>query len=60
MVKEGEEQVFMGDSKSSPVIDKGKVLVKLTSGKYSPLVCSLCVRYSLKLSLSFSTWESRS
>ena len=32
-VKEGEEQVFMGDSRSTPVIDKGKVLLKLTSGK---------------------------
>ena len=32
-VKEGKEQVFMGDSRSSPVIGKGKVLLKLTSGK---------------------------
>ena len=32
-VKEGEEQVFMSDSRSTPVIGKGKVLVKLTSGK---------------------------
>ena len=32
-VKEGEEQVFMGDSRSSLVIGKGKVLLKLTSGK---------------------------
>ena len=31
-VKEGEEQVFMGNLRSSPVIGKGKVL-KLTSGK---------------------------
>ena len=31
--KEGDEQVFMGDSRSTPVIDKGKVLLKLTSGK---------------------------
>ena len=32
-VKEGEEQVFIGDSRSTPVIGKGKVLLKLTSGK---------------------------
>ena len=32
-VKEGEEQVLMGDSKSILVIGKGKVLLKLTSGK---------------------------
>ncbi|KAJ9684091.1 hypothetical protein PVL29_016537 [Vitis rotundifolia] len=37
-VKEGEEQVFMGDSRSTPVIGKGKVLLKLTSGK----VLALC------------------
>ena len=27
------EQVFMGNSRPSPVVDKGKVLLKLTSGK---------------------------
>ena len=32
-VKEGDEQVFMGDSRSTLVIGKGKVLLKLTSGK---------------------------
>ena len=32
-VNEGEEQVFMSDSRSTPVIGKGKVLLKLTSGK---------------------------
>ncbi|RVW45320.1 hypothetical protein CK203_092469 [Vitis vinifera] len=32
-IKKGEEQVFMGDSRSTPVIGKGKVLLKLTSGK---------------------------
>nr|CAN71010.1 hypothetical protein VITISV_002380 [Vitis vinifera] len=32
-LKEGEEQVFMGDSRSTPVIGKGKVLLKLTSRK---------------------------
>ncbi|KAL6340317.1 hypothetical protein AAG906_040754 [Vitis piasezkii] len=33
MSMEGEEQVFMGDSRSTPVIGKWKVLIKLTSGK---------------------------
>ena len=33
MVKEEEEQVFMGDSRSSLVISKGKVLLELTFGK---------------------------
>lgn len=33
MVKEGEELMFMGDSKSSLVIGKVKVLLKLKSGK---------------------------
>ena len=32
-MKEGEEQVFMGDSRSSPMIGKGKVLLKLTFRK---------------------------
>ncbi|RVW63619.1 hypothetical protein CK203_057422 [Vitis vinifera] len=32
-VKEGEEQVFLGDSRSTPVIGKGKLLLKLTSRK---------------------------
>ncbi|WKA12862.1 hypothetical protein VitviT2T_030212 [Vitis vinifera] len=32
-IKEGDEQVFMGDSRSTTMIGKGKVLVKLTSGK---------------------------
>nr|CAN62301.1 hypothetical protein VITISV_034115 [Vitis vinifera] len=32
-LKEGEEQVFMGDSRSTLVIGKGKVLLKLTFGK---------------------------
>ncbi|RVW13550.1 hypothetical protein CK203_101445 [Vitis vinifera] len=31
--KEGDEQVFMGDSRSTPVIGKGKVLFKLNYGK---------------------------
>ena len=30
-VKEGKEQVFMGNLRSSPMIGKGKVLLKLTS-----------------------------
>ncbi|RVX03456.1 hypothetical protein CK203_027865 [Vitis vinifera] len=32
-INEGEEQVFMSDSRSTPVIGKGKVLLKLTFGK---------------------------
>ncbi|RVW22461.1 hypothetical protein CK203_112786 [Vitis vinifera] len=32
-IKEGEEQVFIDDSRSTPVIGKGKVLIKLTSRK---------------------------
>ena len=32
-VKEGEEQVFLGDSRSTLVIGKEKVLLKLTSRK---------------------------
>ena len=32
-IKEGNEQVFLGDSRSTPVIGKEKVLLKLTSGK---------------------------
>ena len=32
-VKEGDEQIFMGDFRSTPVIGKGKVLFKLTFGK---------------------------
>ena len=33
ILKEGEEQVFMGNSRSSPMINKGKFLLKLTSRK---------------------------
>ena len=32
-IKDWEEQVFMSDSRTSPVICKGKVLLKLTLGK---------------------------
>ena len=32
-IKKGDEQVFMGNSRSTPVIGKGKVLLKLTSRK---------------------------
>ena len=32
-VREGQEQVFMGNSRSSPVIGKEKILFKLTFGK---------------------------
>ena len=33
IVKEGDEQVFMSDYRSTPVIGKGKVLLKITSRK---------------------------
>ena len=36
-IKDWEEQVFMSDSRTSPVIGKGKVLLKLTLGKMSTL-----------------------
>ena len=32
-LKEEDEQIFMGDSRSNPMIGKGKVLLKLTSRK---------------------------
>ena len=32
-VNEGKEQAFLGDSRSTPVIGKGKILFKLTSRK---------------------------
>jgi len=32
-VGDGEEQVYLGDSKTTPVLGKGNVLLKLTSGK---------------------------
>ena len=32
-VREGEEHVYLGDSHPAPIIGKGKVLLKLTSGK---------------------------
>ena len=54
-MKKGEEQVFMGDSRSSPVIGKGKVLLKLTFGKvltlndvlYVPDICWNLVSVSI-------------
>jgi len=30
---DGEEQVYIGDSRTTAVLEKGKVLLKLTSGK---------------------------
>ena len=60
-VKEGEKQVFMGDSRFTPVIGKGKVLFKLTSGKVFALCDALsCAKYPLELGVSISAWESRS
>ena len=32
-VGNGEEQVYLGDSKTTPVLGKGKVLLKITSRK---------------------------
>ena len=32
-IKQGDEQVFLGDSRSTPMIGKGKVLIKLTYEK---------------------------
>ena len=32
-LSDGEEQVYLGDSHSIPVMGKGKILLKLTSGK---------------------------
>ena len=32
-VKEGDEVIYLGDSHSTPVLGKGKILLKLTSGK---------------------------
>jgi len=32
-VEDGEEQVYLGDSKTTPILEKGKVLLKLTYGK---------------------------
>ncbi|XP_068483448.1 uncharacterized protein [Phaseolus vulgaris] len=32
-VGDGEEQVYLGDSRTTPVLGKGKILLKLTSGK---------------------------
>ena len=43
MVKEGEEQVFMSDSRSSPMIGKGKLFLKLTYGKVLALSDALHV-----------------
>jgi len=30
-VGDGEEQVYLGDSRTTPVLGKGKILLKLTS-----------------------------
>ncbi|RVW88080.1 hypothetical protein CK203_044413 [Vitis vinifera] len=54
-------EVFMGNSKSTPVIGKGKVLLKLTFGKVLALNdVPSCARYPLELSVSISTWENKS
>ena len=43
-IKEGEKQMFMGDSRSTLVIDKEKVILKLTSTKVLTLCDILHVR----------------
>ncbi|KAL5787945.1 hypothetical protein ACOSP7_004894 [Xanthoceras sorbifolium] len=48
--KEGEESVYLGDSRSTPVIGKGKILLKLTYGKILSLNNVLhvpTIRYNL-------------
>jgi len=32
-VRDGEKQVYLGDSRTTPILRKGKVLLKLTFGK---------------------------
>ncbi|RVX00118.1 hypothetical protein CK203_026567 [Vitis vinifera] len=49
----------MGDSRSTPVIGKGKVL-KLTSGKVLALVMFFMCQISLELGVSISAWKSKS
>ncbi|RVX20008.1 hypothetical protein CK203_004818 [Vitis vinifera] len=49
-IKEGNEQVFMDDSRSTLVIGKWKVLLKLTSGKVLAFsvvlhVLDICCQY---------------
>ena len=60
MVKKGEEQVFMGDSRSFSMIGKGKVLLKLISGKVldlSNVLHVLDVRWKLvSVSRFGKTW----
>ena len=54
-IKDWEEQIFVGNSWTSPVIGKGKVLLKLTLGKmfalsnvfHVPKICSNLVLVSL-------------
>ena len=49
-MSDGEEQVYLGDSHSIPVMGKGKILLKLTSGKILSLNNVLYVpniRYNL-------------
>ncbi|KAL6315888.1 hypothetical protein AAG906_013232 [Vitis piasezkii] len=49
-IKEGDEQVSMGDSRSTPMIGKGKVFLKLTSRKvlvFSNVLHVLDIRWNL-------------
>ena len=54
--------MFMGDSRSSPMIDKGKDLLKLTYGNVLTLNNVLHVSdiHRNLVSVGISTWESKS
>jgi len=51
-VRDGEEQVYLGDSRTTSVLGKGKVLLKLTSGKTLALSDVLHVS-SIRVNLIF-------
>ena len=53
-VGDGEEQVYLGESRTTPVLGKGKVLLKLTSGK------TLALNYVLhvpSIRVNWSLWH---
>ena len=50
----GEEKVYLGDSRTTPVLGKGKVLLKLTYGKlWLWVMCYMCHQ----LELIWSLWH---
>jgi len=51
-VGDGKEQVYLGDSRTTPALGKGKVLLKLTSGKTLTLIDVLHVP-PIKVNLIF-------